>query len=86
MVQSVERACQRVEGEEVGCICRGTSPKADSSMLHCGSCEEWYHPKCFGLSQLQTRGHKQDICPFCTAFSTGILAFVDDNPVKVSFL
>jgi hypothetical protein len=42
MVQSVERACQRVEGEEVGCICGGTSPKADSSMLHCGSCEEWY--------------------------------------------
>jgi len=42
MVQSVERAHQRVEGEEVGCICRGTFPQADSSMLHCGSCEEWY--------------------------------------------
>jgi hypothetical protein len=82
MGESVERACQQVEGEDVECVCGGTCVGADSSMLQCDSCKGWYHPNCVGVSQVQTRVQKQYICPFCNALSTGILAFCD-NTLKI---
>ncbi len=42
MGESVERACQQVEGEDVECVCGGTCIGADSSMLQCDSCKGWY--------------------------------------------
>jgi hypothetical protein len=82
MGESVERACQQVEGEDVECVCGGTCIGAESSMLQCDSCKGWYHPNCVGVSQVQTRVQKQYICPFCNALSTGILAFCD-NTLKI---
>lgn len=83
MVQSVERACQRVEGEEVGCICRGTSPKADSSMLHCGSCEEWYAVVALSLQ------HSLNLCTSLDSPLNSSVWMVDPktlNPKPLTFL
>lgn len=39
---SVVRALQRVEGEELNCVCGEMLHKADASMLHCDTCDDWY--------------------------------------------
>lgn len=39
---SVVRALQRVEGEELNCVCGEILHKADASMLHCDTCDDWY--------------------------------------------
>jgi hypothetical protein len=52
MGESVERACQQVEGEDVECVCGGTCIGADSSMLQCDSCKGWYAVAISFLSSL----------------------------------
>jgi hypothetical protein len=47
---SVVRALQRVEGEELNCVCGEILHKADASMLHCDTCDDWCVP-CSGLVQ-----------------------------------
>lgn len=42
MHKSVLRASQRVEGDEMNCVCGETLLKPDASMLHCDSCDDWY--------------------------------------------
>ena len=39
---SVVRALQRVEGEELNCVCGEILHKTDASMLHCDTCDDWY--------------------------------------------
>jgi hypothetical protein len=52
MGESVERACQQVEGEDVECVCGGTCIGAESSMLQCDSCKGWYAVAISFLSSL----------------------------------
>ncbi|KAG0563907.1 hypothetical protein KC19_8G068600 [Ceratodon purpureus] len=75
---SVVRALQRVEGEELNCVCGEMLHKADASMLHCDTCDDWYHPTCLGLLPFQTRVQKQYICPYCSALSSGVLFLHED--------
>lgn len=46
------------------CICQQPYT-ADSSMVSCDACNEWFHTKCVGLSRLQARNAQTYHCPLC---------------------
>lgn len=46
------------------CICQQPYT-AESAMVSCDACNEWFHTKCVGLSRLQARSAKTYKCPLC---------------------
>ena len=69
------------------CICQQTSG-ADSAMVECDKCSEWYHATCVGFRSKPKgrRGRKADIppeiestfvCPICTILSQSALSLTE---------
>uniref|UniRef100_A0A1D2AF40 Uncharacterized protein n=2 Tax=Auxenochlorella protothecoides TaxID=3075 RepID=A0A1D2AF40_AUXPR len=54
------------EGGELYCLCQQTY-EADTSMIMCDSCGEWFHMRCVGISQTQAKVTKKYTCPVCAA-------------------
>eukprot|EP01006_Ploeotia_vitrea_P061161 TRINITY_DN77391_c0_g1_i1.p1 TRINITY_DN77391_c0_g1~~TRINITY_DN77391_c0_g1_i1.p1 ORF type:complete len:344 (+),score=23.14 TRINITY_DN77391_c0_g1_i1:216-1247(+) len=54
------------DGRGVYCICRKPAT-ADSFMIQCDTCEEWFHGKCVGVSQQKAKSIESYVCTQCEA-------------------
>lgn len=62
-----ERGSSYEENEqELLCICQQPY-NADTAMVSCDVCEDWYHLRCVGITQTAAKSMKKYICPVCTA-------------------
>lgn len=48
------------------CLCQRTY-EADSNMISCDNCGEWFHMRCVGLTLAQAKMLKTYTCPICAA-------------------
>ena len=48
------------------CVCQQPYD-ADSAMISCDNCEEWYHCSCISISPATARSIKKYTCPLCLA-------------------
>ncbi|CAM6090958.1 unnamed protein product [Calypogeia fissa] len=66
------------------CVCQSPIDKeADDNLLQCDFCQDWYHPLCLGVTQAQTRGQKQYVCPYCSSISCGAFSINRDLCSKI---
>lgn len=57
---------QHEDAAELFCVCQ-QAHHADTAMVSCDSCSEWYHLRCMGLTQGAARSLKRWSCPLCLA-------------------
>lgn len=50
--------------QELLCVCQQAN-HADTAMVGCDACGEWYHLRCMGLTQNAARSLKRWSCPLC---------------------
>jgi len=51
---------------ELFCLCQQPY-HADTAMVSCDACEEWFHLRCVGLSQAAAKSLRKYTCPVCAS-------------------
>jgi PHD-finger len=63
---------------ELFCLCQQPY-HADTAMVSCDVCEEWYHMGCVRLSAAAARSMRKYTCPVCASFKVGKVLQAQDG-------